>query len=87
MSYVDSLRYQINKRTNFDIVHVSGQHTLRTHLMSVLQDYNIDTVLDVGANEGQFGAELRNLGFRGDIHSFEPVNDVSHSPDKCDKER
>lgn len=73
---IDSLRFQINKRTEFDIIRVSGQHTLRTHLMKVFHDYNIDVVLDVGANEGQFGSSLRKLGFRGEIHSFEPVREA-----------
>lgn len=71
---VDFFRFQINKRTDLDIVRVSGQHTWRTHLMKVLHDYKIDTVLDVGANEGQFAKNLRVLGFCGGIHSFEPVN-------------
>jgi FkbM family methyltransferase len=33
----------------------------------------IDLVIDVGANVGQFGIDLRNAGYRGEIFSFEPA--------------
>ena len=41
-------------------------------LQRFLRDERIDTVLDVGANAGQFAAKLRRLGFKGRILSFEP---------------
>ena len=44
-----------------------------THL---LQQYNINLVLDIGANEGQYGRALVKNGYRGRIVSFEPLPDA-----------
>ena len=70
---IDFVRYQVNQIFNIDIVKVSGQHTLNAHLCKVIEFYKIDVIIDVGANEGHFGLLVRRLGFKGDIHSFEPV--------------
>lgn len=61
--------FDIMKRSHFD----TG---LADHLKTVLKNRKIDCVLDVGANIGQYGNFLRNIGFNGYIVSFEPIQSV-----------
>lgn len=43
----------------------------------LMQRYAIDTILDVGANTGQYARQVRNeLGYKNRIVSFEPLKDA-----------
>jgi FkbM family methyltransferase len=42
--------------------------------LDLLNHYRINKVLDIGANAGQYGWKLRQSGYRGVIHSFEPMS-------------
>lgn len=44
--------------------------------LEVIQKENFDLVLDIGANEGQFGRELRDAGYNQKIISIEPVKEA-----------
>jgi FkbM family methyltransferase len=46
----------------------------------ILENYEIDTILDIGANSGQFAHELReDIGYAGRIISFEPLHEAFKS--------
>ena len=63
-SFGDMIRPTLRKR---------GLQLLRTpDLGDFLRHRDCDLVLDVGANVGQFAMNLRELGYRGPIISFEP---------------
>lgn len=59
-----------------EIVHKQLERSPLTQLMLALRHFNVDLVLDVGANIGQFAQELLSQGFIGEIHSLEPLPDA-----------
>lgn len=61
------------KKCGYELIKTKKQPTLESHLLSILKHHAIDTVVDVGANIGQFAQTIRRLGFTGTIYSFEPV--------------
>ena len=44
-----------------------------------LENFQISGVIDVGANVGQFGLDVRRHGFEGLIVSYEPVQETFRS--------
>ena len=50
--------------------------SFQAQLMRLFRQQDINCVLDVGANSGQYAQILRTWGYRGDIVSFEPVPEV-----------
>lgn len=56
-----------------EISYYRPESTSEALFFKMLKKFDINTIFDIGANEGQFGGFIRNLGFRGSIVSFEPL--------------
>lgn len=52
---------------------IANDYGIKSHLGHLLEQLDIDCVLDIGANQGQYGQMLRSIGYQGYIVSFEPV--------------
>lgn len=67
----DVVRFPYNKRIFGVFV-----NTIDNNRIKLLHHYDIDLVLDVGANDGEFGRGLKDNGYLNKIVSFEPLADV-----------
>lgn len=61
------------KKFGLDIKRYSIAQNQTARLIKILSDFDVNLVFDVGANNGQFGTELREIGYKGGIVSFEPL--------------
>ncbi len=70
------------------IEYLSGNHVIaprdlpalpeRLHLARMFAHYRVDCVFDVGANDGQYAAFLRqSVGYTGHIISYEPIPELA----------
>ena len=63
----------IARRFGYDVTPLKKAKSSNAQLIAVLKHQGIDTILDVGANVGQYGKRLRDGGYGGRIVSFEPL--------------
>jgi FkbM family methyltransferase len=64
------------RKISLDLVRYDHRFHPLARRMRLLSTHGITVVLDVGANVGQYAMELRALGYRGRIVSFEPLRDA-----------
>jgi FkbM family methyltransferase len=63
------------RRTGWDVVPYPGIRHQRLRAQT-LEHLGVDLVLDVGANIGQFGGDVRAFGYTGDMVSYEPMREA-----------
>ena len=61
------------RQVGFDLIRWTPQSSPEAALARMLTRHRVDTIIDVGANEGQYARLMRQLGFNGEIISFEPL--------------
>ena len=73
-----NIKYKIKRlfwKIGYDISRFSPEHHYLARRKKLLESYEIDIVLDVGANIGQYAKQMRNdVRFSGKIVSFEPLS-------------
>lgn len=76
MTVLHSLR-RLALRMGLDVQR--ARETSEARIAGFLRKRGVTVVLDVGANTGQYGRELRRFGYAGRLHSFEPLPDSHRS--------
>jgi FkbM family methyltransferase len=62
------------RRYGYDVRRYGPHHDPMRRLKQAMQRQRVSTILDVGANIGQFGQRLRINGYQGRIISIEPLS-------------
>lgn len=66
---------QIAHRAGFEVTSYSPHLDWERNFMRQIESHQITVVVDVGANSGQYGTDLRRAAFKGRIVSFEPLSE------------
>jgi len=72
--YIKKIVRKIIRSAGYDIVRYQPEANPTIQSKKLIETFDVDTVIDVGANVGKFGVKLRKLGFQGKIISFEPLS-------------
>jgi FkbM family methyltransferase len=62
------------RRTGIDVSRYYPELDWERNFMHQLESHQVNVILDVGANSGQYASGLRAAGFTGRIVSFEPLS-------------
>ena len=67
---------QLLRKFDLEFRNFSVEKSENARFLTMLSCHNVNTIFDIGANEGQFGVNLRDFGYKGKIVSFEPLTEA-----------
>jgi len=79
MRTLANLRFQVNvtlHRYGWEIARYPSSESAGYKRQLLLKHLSVQSLIDVGANEGQFAVEVRQNGYKGKILSLEPLPDA-----------
>ena len=76
MRIIKKIIKKLFKKLGFDLTRYNPASSQNARILEFFSIYKIDTVLDIGANIGQFAMELRESGYKGRMISFEPLSEA-----------
>lgn len=65
--------WRVFKYFGYEILPDERKNSIQSYLLYLIKTKNVDFVLDVGSNFGQFYYLIRNIGYEGEIVLFEPL--------------
>lgn len=61
------------EKAGFDVLAINSRGNFRRRRMRLLSQHQVDVILDVGAADGGYARDMRELGYHGHFRCFEPL--------------
>ncbi len=72
--HIKTLVHKVFQKTGYDFLSYTPEHFPTLKRGYLIKSENLDLVLDVGANRGDYVLALRDSGYQGRVVSFEPLS-------------
>lgn len=76
MRLINKTIKEVFRKLGFDLTRYNPVSSCNARILQFFLIYKINTVLDIGANIGQFAMGLRESGYKDRIISFEPLSEA-----------